>query len=33
MFAAVSILAALMNRSKTGTGQFIDVSMTDAAFH
>ena len=32
MFAAVSILAALMNRSKTGTGQSIDVSMTDAAF-
>ena len=29
MFAAVSILAALMARDKIGKGQYIDVSMTD----
>jgi crotonobetainyl-CoA:carnitine CoA-transferase CaiB-like acyl-CoA transferase len=29
MFAAVSILGALLARDKLGTGQYIDVSMTD----
>jgi crotonobetainyl-CoA:carnitine CoA-transferase CaiB-like acyl-CoA transferase len=29
MLAAISILAALMARSKTGRGQFVDVSMLD----
>lgn len=29
MFAAISILAALMARDKIGKGQYIDVSMTD----
>lgn len=30
MFAAVSILAALQGRSRTGRGTFLDVAMTDA---
>jgi len=29
MFAAVSILAAIVSRQSTGKGQYIDVSMTD----
>jgi crotonobetainyl-CoA:carnitine CoA-transferase CaiB-like acyl-CoA transferase len=29
MFAALGIVAALLARSRTGSGQFIDVSMTD----
>lgn len=32
MFGAISILASLMMREKTGTGQYIDVSMTDGLF-
>lgn len=32
MFAAVSILAALIQRDKTGIGQYMDVSMTAAVF-
>lgn len=32
MFAAVSILAAFINKGKTGVGQYIDVSMTDGVF-
>ena len=32
MFAAVSILAALIHRGKTGAGQYIDVSMTAGVF-
>lgn len=32
LHAVVAILAALAHRSKTGEGQFIDASMTDAAF-
>ena len=32
MFAAVSILTALLHRGKTGIGQYIDVSMTASAF-
>ncbi|MFA5321730.1 MAG: CaiB/BaiF CoA-transferase family protein [Smithella sp.] len=32
MFAAVSILAAVVHREKTGSGQYIDVSMTAAVF-
>lgn len=32
MFAAISILTALINREKTGTGQYIDVSMTAGVF-
>ena len=30
--AVVSILAAVVHRDRTGEGQYIDVSMTDAAF-
>jgi crotonobetainyl-CoA:carnitine CoA-transferase CaiB-like acyl-CoA transferase len=30
MFAVIAILAALMQRQKTGTGQYIDVAMLDA---
>ncbi|EKN66972.1 Formyl-CoA transferase [Neobacillus bataviensis LMG 21833] len=32
MFATVSILAALMARTRTKKGQYIDVSMTDGVF-
>ena len=32
MHAAVGILAAALHREKTGEGNFIDVSMTDAVF-
>jgi crotonobetainyl-CoA:carnitine CoA-transferase CaiB-like acyl-CoA transferase len=32
MFAAVSILTALIHKGKTGFGQYIDVSMTASAF-
>jgi crotonobetainyl-CoA:carnitine CoA-transferase CaiB-like acyl-CoA transferase len=32
MFAATSILAALIHREKTGVGQYLDVSMTSAVF-
>lgn len=32
MFAAVSILTALIYRTKTGNGQYIDVSLTAAVF-
>jgi crotonobetainyl-CoA:carnitine CoA-transferase CaiB-like acyl-CoA transferase len=32
MFAAISILAALVNRAKTGIGQYIDVSMAAGVF-
>jgi crotonobetainyl-CoA:carnitine CoA-transferase CaiB-like acyl-CoA transferase len=32
MFAAVSILTALIHRGKTGMGQYIDVSMTASVF-
>ena len=32
MFATISILAALVDRAKTGTGQYIDVSMTAGIF-
>jgi crotonobetainyl-CoA:carnitine CoA-transferase CaiB-like acyl-CoA transferase len=32
MFAAVSILTALIHRGKTGVGQYIDVSMTASVF-
>ncbi len=32
MYAAVSILAALIQRDKTGIGQYMDVSMTAAVF-
>jgi len=32
MFAAMSILAALIQRDKTGIGQYLDVSMTASAF-
>lgn len=32
MFAAISILAALVNRKKTGIGQYIDVSMAAGVF-
>jgi len=32
MFAAISILTAIINREKTGTGQYIDVSMTAGVF-
>lgn len=32
MFATVSILAALMARTRTNKGQYIDVSMTDGVF-
>jgi len=32
MFAAVSILTALLHRGKTGMGQYIDVSMTASVF-
>src|SRR5512146_218613 len=31
LMAAVGILAALMNRDRTGEGQLVDVSMTDGA--
>jgi crotonobetainyl-CoA:carnitine CoA-transferase CaiB-like acyl-CoA transferase len=31
LMAAVGILAALMNRARTGEGQLVDVSMTDGA--
>ena len=30
--AVMGILAAVINRQQTGKGQFVDVSMTDAAF-
>ncbi|MEE8372892.1 MAG: CaiB/BaiF CoA-transferase family protein [Dehalococcoidia bacterium] len=30
MCAVIGIMAALMGREKTGTGQYVDVSMTDA---
>lgn len=32
MHAVIGILAAALKREKTGTGEYIDVSMTDAAF-
>jgi len=32
MFAAISILTALINRTKTGRGQYIDVSMAAGVF-
>ena len=32
MFAAVSILTAMIHRGKTGVGQYIDVSMTASVF-
>lgn len=32
LHAAMGILAAVIHREKTGEGQFIDISMTDAAF-
>jgi crotonobetainyl-CoA:carnitine CoA-transferase CaiB-like acyl-CoA transferase len=32
MFAAISILAALINRAKTGKGHYIDVSMAAGVF-
>ena len=32
MHAAIGILAAVYQREKTGVGQYIDVSMTDAVF-
>jgi crotonobetainyl-CoA:carnitine CoA-transferase CaiB-like acyl-CoA transferase len=32
MFAAVSILTALIHRRKTGVGQYVDVSMTASVF-
>jgi crotonobetainyl-CoA:carnitine CoA-transferase CaiB-like acyl-CoA transferase len=32
MFATISILTALVNRAKTGTGQYIDVSMAAGVF-
>ncbi|PKN53179.1 MAG: hypothetical protein CVU55_02920 [Deltaproteobacteria bacterium HGW-Deltaproteobacteria-13] len=32
MFAAISILTALIHRGKTGAGQYIDVSMTAGVF-
>jgi crotonobetainyl-CoA:carnitine CoA-transferase CaiB-like acyl-CoA transferase len=32
MFAAISILTALINRAKTDTGQYIDVSMAAGVF-
>ncbi|WP_342515208.1 CaiB/BaiF CoA-transferase family protein [Sporosarcina sp. FSL K6-1522] len=32
MHAVVGILAAVVHREKTGEGQYIDISMTDAAF-
>lgn len=32
MHAAIGILAAALKRTQTGTGQAIDISMTDAAF-
>ena len=32
LHAAVGVLAAVLNREKTGEGTFIDVSMTDGAF-
>lgn len=32
MFAAISILAALIHRGRTGAGQYIDVSMTASVF-
>jgi crotonobetainyl-CoA:carnitine CoA-transferase CaiB-like acyl-CoA transferase len=32
MFAAISILTALVSRAKTGTGQYIDVSMAAGVF-
>jgi crotonobetainyl-CoA:carnitine CoA-transferase CaiB-like acyl-CoA transferase len=32
MFAAISILTALINRAKTGKGQYIDVSMAASLF-
>jgi crotonobetainyl-CoA:carnitine CoA-transferase CaiB-like acyl-CoA transferase len=32
LHAVAGILAAVIHRSKTGEGQFVDISMTDAAF-
>lgn len=32
MHAAIGVLAAALNREKTGEGQYIDVSMTDGVF-
>jgi len=32
LHAAVGVLAAALHREKTGNGQYIDISMTDAAF-
>jgi crotonobetainyl-CoA:carnitine CoA-transferase CaiB-like acyl-CoA transferase len=32
MFAAISILSAIINREKTGKGQYLDVSMTAGVF-
>ncbi|MEG0258376.1 MAG: CaiB/BaiF CoA-transferase family protein [Lysinibacillus sp.] len=32
MHAAIGVLAAALQREKTGQGQYIDISMTDAAF-
>ncbi|MBN4747288.1 CoA transferase, partial [Pandoraea nosoerga] len=33
MFAVVSVLAALMQRQRSGRGQYLDVSITDALSH
>lgn len=32
MHAVIGVLAAALNREKTGAGEYIDISMTDAAF-
>lgn len=32
MHAVIGVLAAALNREKTGVGDYIDISMTDAAF-
>lgn len=32
MHAAVGVLAAALNREKTGEGQYVDISMTDGVF-
>lgn len=33
MFAALKLMAALWQRHRTGEGRFLDVSLTDGAFH